>query len=137
MINYCFYKLECDGLFCECIFGLVKDYECYCGKYKCICYKGIVCDCCGVEVMEKKVCCECMGYIKLVVFVVYIWFFKLLFNKIGYLFGFFFKKLESIVYYECYVVIQLGVKEEEGVVKMDFLMEEEYLEILDILLQDN
>lgn len=137
IINYWLYKLECDGLFCEWIFGFVKDYECYCGKYKCICYKGIVCDCCGVEVMEKKVWCECMGYIKLVVFVVYIWFFKFFFNKIGYFFGFLFKKLELIIYYECYVVIQFGIKGEVGIEVNQLLIEEEYLDILDILLVEN
>jgi DNA-directed RNA polymerase subunit beta' len=136
-INYRSYKPERDGLFCERIFGPVKDYECYCGKYKRIRYKGIVCDRCGVEVTEKKVRRERMGHIKLVVPVVHIWFFKSLPNKIGYMLGLSSKKLESIVYYERYVVIQPGVKEEEGVAKMDLLTEEEYLEILDTLPQDN
>jgi DNA-directed RNA polymerase subunit beta' len=116
-INYRSYKPERDGLFCERIFGPVKDYECYCGKYKRIRYKGIVCDRCGVEVTEKKVRRERMGHIKLVVPVVHIWFFKSLPNKIGYLLGLSSKKLESIIYYERYVVIQPGVKEEEGVIK--------------------
>jgi DNA-directed RNA polymerase subunit beta' len=136
-INYRSYKPERDGLFCERIFGPVKDYECYCGKYKRIRYKGIVCDRCGVEVTEKKVRRERMGHIKLVVPVVHIWFFKSLPNKIGYLLGLSSKKLESIIYYERYVVIQPGVKGEEGVAKMDLLTEEEYLEILDTLPADN
>lgn len=136
-INYRSYKPERDGLFCERIFGPVKDYECYCGKYKRIRYKGIVCDRCGVEVTEKKVRRERMGHIKLVVPVVHIWFFKSLPNKIGYLLGLSSKKLESIVYYERYVVIQPGVKETEGVNKMDLLTEEEYFEILDTLPADN
>ncbi|MEM8906822.1 MAG: DNA-directed RNA polymerase subunit beta', partial [Bacteroidota bacterium] len=136
-INYRSYKPERDGLFCERIFGPVKDYECYCGKYKRIRYKGIVCDRCGVEVTEKKVRRERMGHIKLVVPVVHIWFFKSLPNKIGYLLGLSSKKLESIVYYERYVVIQPGVKENDGVNKMDLLTEEEYLEILDALPKEN
>lgn len=136
-INYRSYKPERDGLFCERIFGPVKDYECYCGKYKRIRYKGIVCDRCGVEVTEKKVRRERMGHIKLVVPVVHIWFFKSLPNKIGYLLGLSSKKLESIVYYERYVVIQPGVKESDGVGAMDLLTEEEYLEILDTLPADN
>ena len=136
-INYRSYKPERDGLFCERIFGPVKDYECYCGKYKRIRYKGIVCDRCGVEVTEKKVRRERMGHIKLVVPVVHIWFFKSLPNKIGYLLGLSSKKLESIIYYERYVVIQPGVKAEEGVAKKDLLTEEEYLEILDTLPQEN
>ena len=109
-INYRTYKPERDGLFCERIFGPVKDYECACGKYKRIRYKGIVCDRCGVEVTEKKVRRERMGHIKLVVPIVHIWYFKSLPNKIGYLLGVSSKKLESIVYYERYVVIQGGVK---------------------------
>ncbi|MEL6636768.1 MAG: DNA-directed RNA polymerase subunit beta' [Bacteroidota bacterium] len=132
-INYRSYKPERDGLFCERIFGPVKDYECYCGKYKRIRYKGIVCDRCGVEVTEKKVRRERMGHIKLVVPVVHIWFFKSLPNKIGYLLGLSSKKLESIIYYERYVVIQPGVKEDAGVNRLDLLSEEEYLEILDSL----
>ncbi|MCB0705259.1 MAG: DNA-directed RNA polymerase subunit beta', partial [Saprospiraceae bacterium] len=136
-INYRSYKPERDGLFCERIFGPVKDYECYCGKYKRIRYKGIVCDRCGVEVTEKKVRRERMGHIKLVVPVVHIWFFKSLPNKIAYLLGMSSKKLESIIYYERYIVIQPGIKEDEGVVKMDLLTEEEYLEILDHLPAEN
>ena len=135
-INYRSYKPERDGLFCERIFGPVKDYECYCGKYKRIRYKGIVCDRCGVEVTEKKVRRERMGHIKLVVPVVHIWFFKSLPNKIGYLLGLSSKKLETIIYYERYVVIQAGAKENE-LSKMDLLTEEEYLEHLDTLPADN
>ena len=135
-INYRTYKPERDGLFCERIFGPVKDYECYCGKYKRIRYKGIVCDRCGVEVTEKKVRRERMGHIKLVVPVVHIWFFKSLPNKIGYLLGISSKKLESIIYYERYAVIQPGVKEEEIAVK-DLFTEEEYFEILDSLPEGN
>lgn len=136
-INYRSYKPERDGLFCERIFGPVKDYECYCGKYKRIRYKGIVCDRCGVEVTEKKVRRERMGHIKLVVPVVHIWFFKSLPNKIGYLLGLSSKKLESIVYYERYVVIQPGVKEKDNINIYDLLTEEEYLEILDKLPREN
>ena len=136
-INYRSYKPERDGLFCERIFGPVKDYECYCGKYKRIRYKGIVCDRCGVEVTEKKVRRERMGHIKLVVPVVHIWFFKSLPNKIGYLLGLSSKKLESIIYYERYVVIQPGVKEADGVATLDLLTEEEYLDILESLPPDN
>jgi DNA-directed RNA polymerase subunit beta' len=136
-INYRSYKPERDGLFCERIFGPVKDYECYCGKYKRIRYKGIVCDRCGVEVTEKKVRRERMGHIRLVVPVVHIWFFKSLPNKIGYLLGTSSKKLEAIVYYERYVVIQPGIKGDEGISKMDLLTEEEYLEILDALPKEN
>ncbi len=136
-INYRSYKPERDGLFCERIFGPVKDYECYCGKYKRIRYKGIVCDRCGVEVTEKKVRRERMGHIKLVVPVVHIWFFKSLPNKTGYLLGLSSKKLETIIYYERYVVIQPGLKEEDGINKMDLLTEEEYLAILDQLPKEN
>jgi DNA-directed RNA polymerase subunit beta' len=134
-INYRSYKPERDGLFCERTFGPVKDYECYCGKYKRIRYKGIVCDRCGVEVTEKKVRRERMGHIKLVVPVVHIWFFKSLPNKIGYLLGMSSKKLETIVYYERYVVIQPGVKADLNV--YDLLTEEEYLDILDALPKEN
>jgi DNA-directed RNA polymerase subunit beta' len=136
-INYRSYKPERDGLFCERIFGPVKDYECYCGKYKRIRYKGIVCDRCGVEVTEKKVRRERMGHIRLVVPVVHIWFFKSLPNKIGYLLGLSSKKLESIIYYERYCVIQAGLKEPEGMAKMDLLTEEEYFEVLDTLPENN
>ena len=107
-INYRTYKPERDGLFCERIFGPVKDYECHCGKYKRIRYKGIVCDRCGVEVTEKKVRRERMGHIKLVVPVAHIWYFRSLPNKIGYLLGLPTKKLDSIIYYERYVVINPG-----------------------------
>jgi DNA-directed RNA polymerase subunit beta' len=136
-INYRSYKPERDGLFCERIFGPVKDYECYCGKYKRIRYKGIVCDRCGVEVTEKKVRRERMGHIRLVVPVVHIWFFKSLPNKIAYLLGTSSKKLEAIIYYERYVVINPGVKADVGISKMDLLTEEEYLEILDNLPKEN
>jgi DNA-directed RNA polymerase subunit beta' len=134
-INYRTYKPERDGLFCERIFGPVKDYECACGKYKRIRYKGIVCDRCGVEVTEKKVRRERMGHIKLVVPVVHIWYFKSLPNKIGYLLGMSSKKLESIIYYERYVVIQGGVNENLGT--GDLLTEEEYIDIVDALPKDN
>ncbi|MFM7091225.1 MAG: DNA-directed RNA polymerase subunit beta', partial [Bacteroidota bacterium] len=136
-INYRSYKPERDGLFCERIFGPVKDYECYCGKYKRIRYKGIVCDRCGVEVTEKKVRRERMGHIKLVVPVVHIWFFKSLPNKIGYLLGLSSKKLETIVYYERYIVIQPGVAESEKVKLHELLTEEEYLEIIDSIPHEN
>lgn len=136
-INYRSYKPERDGLFCERIFGPVKDYECYCGKYKRIRYKGIVCDRCGVEVTRKKVRRERMGHIKLVVPVVHIWFFKSLPNKLGYLLGLSSKNLESIIYYERYVVIQAGAAEEHGLKKMDLLTEEEYFEIRDQISSDN
>ena len=136
-INYRTYKPERDGLFCECIFGPIKDYECHCGKYKRIRYKGIVCDRCGVEVTEKKVRRERMGHIQLVVPVAHIWYFRSLPNKIGYLLGLPTKKLDSIIYYERYVVIQPGVKAEDGVAEYDLLSEEEYLDILDTLPKDN
>lgn len=134
-INYRTYKPERDGLFCERIFGPVKDYECHCGKYKRIRYKGIVCDRCGVEVTEKKVRRERMGHINLVVPVAHIWYFRSLPNKIGYLLGLPTKKLDSIIYYERYVVINPGVA--ENVSYMDFLTEEEYLDILESLPKDN
>ncbi|EEI94044.1 DNA-directed RNA polymerase, beta' subunit [Sphingobacterium spiritivorum ATCC 33300] len=136
-INYRTYKPERDGLFCERIFGPVKDYECHCGKYKRIRYKGIVCDRCGVEVTEKKVRRERMGHINLVVPVAHIWYFRSLPNKIGYLLGLPTKKLDMIIYYERYVVIQAGIKEEDGINYMDFLTEEEYLDILDTLPKEN
>ncbi|EHQ28443.1 DNA-directed RNA polymerase subunit beta' [Mucilaginibacter paludis] len=136
-INYRTYKPERDGLFCERIFGPVKDYECHCGKYKRIRYKGIVCDRCGVEVTEKKVRRERMGHINLVVPVAHIWYFRSLPNKIGYLLGLPTKKLDLIIYYERYVVIQPGIKETDGINKMDFLTEEEYLDILDTLPKEN
>lgn len=146
-INYRTYKPERDGLFCEKIFGPVKDYECYCGKYKRIRYKGIVCDRCGVEVTEKKVRRERMGHIKLVVPIVHIWYFKSLPNKIGYLLGVSSKKLESIVYYERYVVVQAGEAEDLIRQKLNLkdsenphqqlLTEDEYLDILDAISKDN
>jgi len=139
-INYRTHKPERDGLFCERIFGPVKDYECACGKYKRIRYKGIVCDRCGVEVTEKKVRRDRVGHINLVVPVAHIWYFRSLPNKIGYLLGLPSKKLDMIIYYERYVVIQAGnAKNEEGepLQKMDFLTEEEYLNVLESLPQDN
>ena len=134
-INYRTYKPERDGLFCERIFGPVKDYECHCGKYKRIRYKGIVCDRCGVEVTEKKVRRERMGHIHLVVPVAHIWYFRSLPNKIGYLLGLPTKKLDSIIYYERYVVIQAGAA--ETVADLDLLSEEEYLDVLDSLPKEN
>ena len=139
-INYRTHKPERDGLFCERIFGPIKDYECACGKYKRIRYKGIVCDRCGVEVTEKKVRRDRVGHINLVVPVAHIWYFRSLPNKIGYLLGLPSKKLNMIIYYERYVVIQPGnaVNEEgEPLQKMDFLTEEEYLNILEALPQEN
>ncbi len=134
-INYRTYKPERDGLFCERIFGPVKDYECHCGKYKRIRYKGIVCDRCGVEVTEKKVRRERMGHIKLVVPVAHIWYFRSLPNKIGYLLGLPSKKLDAVIYYERYVVIQPGPVEE--VQALDLLTEEEYFDIIDKLPKEN
>ncbi|MDR2041344.1 MAG: DNA-directed RNA polymerase subunit beta' [Tannerella sp.] len=134
-INYRTYKPERDGLFCERIFGPVKNYECYCGKYKRIRYKGIVCDRCGVEVTEKKVRRERMGHIHLVVPVAHIWYFRSLPNKIGYLLGLPTKKLDAIIYYERYVVIQPGCVSTQ--VELDLLSEEEYLLIMDGLPKDN
>ncbi len=139
-INYRTYKPERDGLFCERIFGPVKDYECHCGKYKRIRYKGIICDRCGVEVTEKKVRRERMGHIELVVPVAHIWYFKSLPNKIGYLLGLPTKKLEMIVYYERYLVIQPGVEAENAEKPLsagDFLTEDEYLAILEKLPREN
>jgi len=136
-INYRTYKPERDGLFCERIFGPVKDFECHCGKYKRIRYKGIVCDRCGVEVTEKKVRRERMGHINLVVPVAHIWYFRSLPNKIGYLLGLPTKKLDAIIYYERYVVINPGIKAIDGIKYLDFLTEEEYLEILESLPKDN
>src|SRR5512136_1464026 len=136
-INYRTYKPERDGLFCERIFGPVKDYECHCGKYKRIRYKGIVCDRCGVEVTEKKVRRERMGHIALTVPVAHIWYFRSLPNKIGYLLGLPTKKLDSIIYYERYVVINPGIKAADGVKYLDFLTEEEYLEITESLPKEN
>ncbi|KUK59738.1 MAG: DNA-directed RNA polymerase subunit beta', partial [Bacteroidetes bacterium 38_7] len=136
-INYRTYKPERDGLFCERIFGPVKDWECHCGKYKRIRYKGIVCDRCGVEVTEKKVRRERMGHIQLVVPVAHIWYFRSLPNKIGALLGLPTKKLESIIYYENYVVINPGVMSNQGISFMDFLSEEDYFKIIESLPPDN
>ena len=139
-INYRTYKPERDGLFCERIFGPVKDYECHCGKYKRIRYKGIVCDRCGVEVTEKKVRRERMGHISLVVPVAHIWYFRSLPNKIGYLLGLPTKKLDQIIYYERYVVIQAGIAKTldgEDLTRLEFLAEEDYLDILDTLPKEN
>ena len=139
-INYRTHKPERDGLFCERIFGPVKDYECACGKYKRIRYKGIICDRCGVEVTEKKVRRERVGHINLVVPVAHIWYFRSLPNKIGYLLGLPSKKLDMIIYYERYVVIQPGIAtnlEGEAIQKMDFLTEEDYLNIAESLPQEN
>ncbi len=136
-INYRTYKPEREGLFCERIFGPVKDYECHCGKYRRIRYKGIVCDRCGVEVTEKKVRRERMGHIQLVVPVAHIWYFRSLPNKIGYLLGMPTKKLDAVIYYERYVVIQPGIKEEDGISEQDLLTEEEYLDIIESLPKEN
>ena len=139
-INYRTHKPERDGLFCERIFGPVKDFECACGKYKRIRYKGIVCDRCGVEVTEKKVRRDRVGHINLVVPIAHIWYFRSLPNKIGYLLGLPSKKLDMIIYYERYVVIQAGIAKNvdgEELNKMDFLTEEEYLNILDTLPMEN
>jgi DNA-directed RNA polymerase subunit beta' len=139
-INYRTHKPERDGLFCERIFGPVKDYECACGKYKRIRYKGIVCDRCGVEVTEKKVRRDRVGHINLVVPIAHIWYFRSLPNKIGYLLGLPSKKLDMIIYYERYVVIQPGIAQGvdgESLNRLDFLTEEEYLNILDTLPMEN
>ena len=140
-INYRTYKPERDGLFCEKIFGPVKDYECHCGKYKRIRYKGITCDRCGVEVTEKKVRRERSGHISLVVPVAHIWYFRSLPNKIGYLLGLPSKKLDSVIYYERYIVIQPGAAAElegqEGLQRLDLLTEDEYLDIMDKLPREN
>ena len=139
-INYRTHKPERDGLFCERIFGPVKDYECACGKYKRIRYKGIVCDRCGVEVTEKKVRRDRVGHINLVVPVAHIWYFRSLQNKIGYLLGLPSKKLDMIIYYERYVVVQPGLGldiDGNPLNKMDFLTEEEYLNILEKLPPEN
>ena len=139
-INYRTHKPERDGLFCERIFGPVKDYECACGKYKRIRYKGIVCDRCGVEVTEKKVRRDRVGHISLVVPVAHIWYFRSLPNKIGYLLGLPSKKLDMIIYYERYVVIQPGNatnSEGEPLKKLDFLTEEEYLNAMESISSEN
>ena len=132
-INYRTYKPERDGLFCEKIFGPTKDWECHCGKYKRIRYKGVICDRCGVEVTERKVRRERMGHIQLVVPVAHIWFFKSLPNKIGALLGLSSKEIDAVVYYEKYVVIQPGAAESETVQKKTLLTEEEYYEIVEKL----
>ena len=126
-VNYRTYKPERDGLFCEKIFGPTKDYECYCGKYKRIRYRGIVCDRCGVEVTEKKVRRERMGHITLTVPVAHVWYFKSAPNKISALLGLPAKRLESVIYYEKYVVVQSG---ESGLEQMELLSEEEYMDVL-------
>ncbi|MCK9628556.1 MAG: DNA-directed RNA polymerase subunit beta' [Bacteroidales bacterium] len=136
-VNYRTYKPERDGLFCERIFGPYKDYECHCGKYKRIRYRGIICDRCGVEVTEKKVRRERMGHITLTVPVAHIWYFRSTPNKIGYLLGIPSKKLEGIIYYERYIVVQPGIKEKDGVKANDLLTEDEYLAILDTLPKEN
>ena len=129
-VNYRTYKPERDGLFCEKIFGPTKDYECHCGKYKRIRYRGIVCDRCGVEVTEKKVRRERMGHIELTVPVAHIWYFKSAPNKIAALLGIAAKKLESVIYYEKYVVIRPGAS---GLQKLDLISEDEYLDLLDTM----
>jgi len=137
-INYRTYKPERDGLFCERIFGPTKDYECHCGKYKRIRYKGIVCDRCGVEVTEKKVRRERMGHIQLVVPVAHIWYFRSLPNKIGYLLGMPTKKMDAIIYYEKYVIIQAGVLHNgENIIDNELITEEEYLDLLESLPREN
>ncbi len=138
-INYRTYKPERDGLFCERIFGPTKDYECHCGKYKRIRYKGIVCDRCGVEVTEKKVRRERTGHIALVVPVAHIWYFRSLPNKIGYLLGLPTKKLDAVIYYERYIIIQAGAAEdaEKNTLNYELLSEEEYWDVVDSLPEEN
>ena len=136
-INYRTYKPERDGLFCERIFGPVKDWECHCGKYKRIRYKNIICDRCGVEVTEKKVRRERTGHIKLVVPVAHIWYFRSLPNKLGALLGIPSKKLDSIIYYERYVVLNPGIKQDDGINRLDLLSEDEYLDILETIPIEN
>ena len=136
-VNYRTYKPERDGLFCERIFGPTKDYECHCGKYKRIRYRGIVCDRCGVEVTEKKVRRERMGHITLTVPVAHIWYFRSTPNKIGSLLGIPSKKLESVIYYERYIVIQAGAAKDLNIDKLALLSEDEYLDVLDRLPKDN
>ncbi len=138
-INYRTYKPERDGLFCERIFGPTKDYECHCGKYKRIRYKGIVCDRCGVEVTEKKVRRERVGHIGLVVPIAHIWYFRSLPNKIGYLLGIPTKKLDSIIYYERYIVLQAGaaLDEEAGIVDGELITEDQYYDVIDNLDENN
>ena len=136
-VNYRTYKPERDGLFCERIFGPTKDYECHCGKYKRIRYRGIVCDRCGVEVTEKKVRRERMGHITLTVPVAHIWYFRSTPNKIGSLLGIASKKLESVIYYERYIVIQAGAAKDLNISNLTLLSEDEYLDVLDRLPKDN
>ena len=136
-VNYRTYKPERDGLFCERIFGPTKDYECHCGKYKRIRYRGIVCDRCGVEVTEKKVRRERMGHITLTVPVAHIWYFRSTPNKIGSLLGIASKKLESVIYYERYIVIQAGAAKDLNISDLALLSEDEYLDVLDRLPKDN
>ena len=136
-VNYRTYKPERDGLFCERIFGPTKDYECHCGKYKRIRYRGIVCDRCGVEVTEKKVRRERMGHITLTVPVAHIWYFRSTPNKIGSLLGVASKKLESVIYYERYIVIQAGAARDLNISDLALLSEDEYLDVLDRLPKDN
>jgi len=136
-INYRTFKPEKGGLFCERIFGPVKDWECSCGKYKRIKHRGIVCDRCGVEVTLARVRRERMGHINLVVPVAHIWYFRSLPNKIGYLLGIPTKKLDMVIYYERYVVVQPGIKSGDGINTLDLLTEEEYLDILDSLPKEN
>ena len=140
-LNYRTFKPEREGLFCERIFGPIKDYECYCGKYKGIRYKNIVCDRCGVEITRKNTRRERTGHITLVVPVAHQWFFRTNPNKIGLLLGITTKKLESIVYYERYVVIQPGgaekLPEKEQIAKLDFLTEDEYYDVLEALPPEN
>ena len=136
-INYRTLKPERDGLFCEKIFGPMKDWECHCGKYKRIRYKGVICDRCGVEVTERKVRRERMGHIQLVVPVAHIWFFKSLPNKIGALLGLATKEVEAVVYYEKFIVIQGGVLESDDIKKGKLLTEEEYFDLVDKLPADN
>ena len=140
-INYRTYKPESGGLFCERVFGPTKDFECHCGKYKRIRYRGIICDRCGVEVTEKKVRRERIGHINLVVPIVHIWYFRTLPNKIGYLLGLSSKQLDMIIYYERFVVIntpnEIKNSQGEDVKYLDFITEEEYLNILDALPSEN
>ena len=136
-INYRSFKPEKDGLFCEKIFGPVKDWECYCSKYKRIRYKGIICDRCGVEVTQKSVRRERMGHISLSVPVVHIWYFKTLPNKISHLLGLKSKALEKVIYYESYVVVQAGGAEVHGVERGQLLTEDQYLDLLYQIRDDN
>lgn len=128
IINYCILKFEKDGLFCERIFGFIKDWECSCGKYKCVCYKGMVCDRCGVEVIKFKVCCERMGYIEFVVLVFYIWYFKGILSCMGLLFDMLLRVLEEVIYFVFYVVVDLGLI---GLEKKILLFEVEFRDYYD------